>query len=272
MEPDDLSEAIAASEPAAEAADQAPPQATGGAEPELAPSAAEAAVLTEAAPTEAVTTEIDDLAWEASGATRASASLRGLSLPARLEAILYLKGRPVPLIELAEIAGIPPEAAELALITLMTDYAHRDTALEIHQEGRSFSLQLREGLGDLVQSLIPVDLSTAALRTLATIALKKRILQSELVELRGSGAYDHIKELLAQDFIERRRQSDGRSYWLSLSEKFHRTFTVKNDAAGNEGGAAKRRRLAEQAEEGTRPPSRPFPEGETDIDRPLLAS
>jgi segregation and condensation protein B len=154
-------------------------------------------------------------------------SLRSLSLPARLEAILYLKGRPVPLTELAEIAAIDRQEAELALITLMTDYAHRDTALEIRQEGQSFSLQLRDDLGDLVQTLIPVDLSTATLRTLATIALKQRILQSDLVELRGSGAYDHIKELLAQDFIERRRQSDGRSFWLSLSEKFHRTFAVQ---------------------------------------------
>jgi len=154
-------------------------------------------------------------------------SLRSLSLPARLEAILYLKGRPVPLSELAEIAAIDRQEAELALITLMTDYAHRDTALEIRQEGQSFSLQLRDDLGDLVQTLIPVDLSTATLRTLATIALKQRILQSDLVELRGSGAYDHIKELIAQDFIERRRQSDGRSFWLSLSEKFHRTFAVQ---------------------------------------------
>jgi segregation and condensation protein B len=88
---------------------------------------------------------------------------------------------------------------------------------------------LRDGLGDLVQNLLPVDLSTAALRTLATIALKKRILQSDLVDLRGSGAYDHIKELIAQNFIERKRQSDGRSFWLTLSEKFHRTFAIKTD-------------------------------------------
>jgi segregation and condensation protein B len=153
-------------------------------------------------------------------------SPRQLSLPARLEAILYLKGKPLTLGNLAEIAVVPREEAELALITLMADYAHRDTALEIRQEGQRYSLQLRESLGDLVQSLLPVDLSTAALRTLATIALKKRILQSDLVELRGSGAYDHIKELLAQNFIERKRQSEGRSYWLSLSEKFHRTFAV----------------------------------------------
>ena len=161
------------------------------------------------------------------GKAAATLALETLSISARLEAILYLKGRPLSLAELAELAGLEREATEWALITLMADYAHRDTALEIHQEGSRYSLQLREGLGDLVQNLLPVDLSTASLRTLATIALKKRILQSELVELRGSGAYEHIKELLAQDFIERRRQSDGRSYWLSLSEKFHRTFAVQ---------------------------------------------
>ncbi|MCP9941124.1 MULTISPECIES: SMC-Scp complex subunit ScpB [Synechococcales] len=159
----------------------------------------------------------------------ATEAIQGLSLPARMEAILYLKGRPLSLAELAEIAAVGREEAELGLITLITDYAHRDTALEVRQEGNRYSLQLRDGLGDLVQNLLPVDLSTAALRTLATIALKKRILQSDLVELRGSGAYEHIKELLAQNFIERKRQSEGRSYWLTLSEKFHRTFAVKAD-------------------------------------------
>ena len=161
--------------------------------------------------------------------TAASDAIAGLSLPARMEAILYLKGRPLTLRELAEIAAISSEQAEIALITLMADYAHRDTALEVRQEGQRYSLQLRDGLGDLVQNLLPVDLSTAALRTLATIALKKRILQSDLVDLRGSGAYDHIKELIAQNFIERKRQSEGRSFWLTLSEKFHRTFAIKTD-------------------------------------------
>ena len=161
--------------------------------------------------------------------TAASDAIAGLSLPARMEAILYLKGRPLTLRELAEIAAISHEQAEIALITLMADYAHRDTALEVRQEGQRYSLQLRDGLGDLVQNLLPVDLSTAALRTLATIALKKRILQSDLVDLRGSGAYDHIKELIAQNFIERKRQSEGRSFWLTLSEKFHRTFAIKTD-------------------------------------------
>ena len=151
------------------------------------------------------------------------------SLAARLEAILYLKGRPISIAELSELAQSELSDVEQALLVLTTSYAQRDTALEIVELKGRYCLQLRPGLGDLVQNLLPVNLSTATLRTLATIALKKRILQSELVDLRGSGAYDHIKELLAQDFIERRRQSEGRSYWLTLSEKFHRTFSVLPD-------------------------------------------
>ena len=153
------------------------------------------------------------------------------SLAAQIEAILYLKGRPIGLNELSELARAEPQGVQQALLTLSASYAQRDAALEIVEQNGRFGLQLRPALADLVQNMLPVNLSTATLRTLATIALKKRILQSDLVELRGSGAYDHIKELLAQDFIERRRQSEGRSYWITLSEKFHRTFSVLPDLA-----------------------------------------
>ena len=74
--------------------------------------------------------------------TDAEASLQpvssSLSLPARLEAILYLKGRAMTQGELAEIAGASRDEVDVGLITLMADYAHRDTALEIRQEGKRY--------------------------------------------------------------------------------------------------------------------------------------
>ena len=151
---------------------------------------------------------------------------RQISLPAKIEAILYLKGRPTPSKEMAELLGKDIGEVEKALWELKAGYAQRDTALEIKEINGFYSLELRQGLSQLVQDLLPADLSIATLRTLATVALKKKILQSELVELRGSGAYDHIKELVDKNFIERRRQKDGRSFWLTLSEKFHQTFSV----------------------------------------------
>lgn len=149
-----------------------------------------------------------------------------ISLPARIEGILYLKGRPTTSKEMAELLQEDLDNVEKALWELKAGYAQRDTALEINESNGFYSLQLRQGLGELVQDLLPADLSIATLRTLATVALKKRILQSELVELRGSGAYDHIKDLIDKNFVERRRQKDGRSFWITLSEKFHQTFSV----------------------------------------------
>ena len=162
------------------------------------------------------------------------AQITDISLPARLEAILYLKGKPLSLNEMAELVQESKASVEEALLALMAGYAQRDTALDLQEHNGLYSLQLRKGLGELVKNLLPVDLSLGSLRTLATIALKKRILQSDLVELRGSGAYDHIKELISQNFVERKRQSEGRSYWLTLSEKFHRTFSVLPDISSNE--------------------------------------
>ena len=83
---------------------------------------------------------------------------------------------------------------------------------------------------------MPSELKTSELRTLATIAIKKKILQSDLILLRGSGAYDHIKELLDKKFIVKRKQKDGRSYWISLADKFFQTFAVSNEYLSKIGG------------------------------------
>ena len=171
-----------------------------------------------------VTRPINSSSAKAEGS--AGAAPPGLSLPARLEAILYLKGRAVTLKELAQLACCSCEEASTALMILMADYAHRETALEIRQDGDGYSLQLRADLAELVHTLVPLNLGAATLRTLATIALKQPIRQAVLVDMRGSGAYEHIKELMAQGFIARRREQDGRSYWLTLTEKFHRTYTI----------------------------------------------
>ena len=102
-----------------------------------------------------------------------------------------------------------------------------------------FCLELKSTLNVFVEDLLPSELRTSELRTLATIAIKKKVLQSDLIILRGSGAYDHIKELINKKYIIKRKQKDGRSYWLSLSEKFFQTFAVSNEYLSQIGGTKK---------------------------------
>ena len=64
------------------------------------------------------------------------------------------------------------------------------------------------------------------LRTLAAIALSRPIRQSDLINIRGSGAYQHIQELVEQGFVRKRRQESGRSYHLEVTNKFHQYFEI----------------------------------------------
>jgi segregation and condensation protein B len=147
-------------------------------------------------------------------------------LASTIEAILYLKAQPLTITELAEFAGCDRRSAEEGLLELMSDYAHRDSALEVIETPKGYSLQLRESFQNLVHILIPADLGVGALRTLAAIALRGPIAQTELVELRGSGAYQHVQELVQQGFVRKRKQSDGRSSWVQVTDKFHQYFQL----------------------------------------------
>ena len=148
------------------------------------------------------------------------------SLKQKVEAVLYLKGQPMTLTAIAVALGCESEDAEIGLIDLISEYAHRDSALEIVETDAGFALRLRSEFEDLVNKLIPVDLGRGALRTLAAIALKKNIVQSELIELRGAGAYQHVQELVEQGFIKKKRQVEGRSSVLQVTAKFHQYFEI----------------------------------------------
>ncbi|MCY6493209.1 SMC-Scp complex subunit ScpB [Leptolyngbya sp. GGD] len=150
-------------------------------------------------------------------------------LTTTLEAILYLKAQPMTIAQLAELAGFDRQTTEEGLMELMSDYAHRDGALEIAETDSGYSLQLRETYQNLINALIPADLGVGALRTLAVIALKGPISQTELVEIRGSGVYQHIPELVELGFVRKRKNSDGRSSLVQVTDKFHQYFQINQD-------------------------------------------
>jgi segregation and condensation protein B len=152
---------------------------------------------------------------------------KNIPIAAKIEAILYLKGKPLSLSEIAEYATCDRFTAEEGIIELIENYARRDTALEVVETEHGYSLQLRSDFHDLVKVLIPVEFGVGALRTLAAIALHNPILQSELINLRGSGAYQHVQELVESGFVRKRRDQDSRSFALQITPKFHQYFQIE---------------------------------------------
>jgi segregation and condensation protein B len=161
-----------------------------------------------------------------------------MKLSTKIEAIIYIKSRPLSIEEIhaclhekegeSKISESDRELIEDGIIELMNDYAHRDSALEIMETEAGYSLQLKNDYAYLLQELVPAELGKGALRTLAAVALRNPILQTELIDLRGSSAYQQVAELVQLGFVRKREQADGRSYWLEVTNKFHQYFEINN--------------------------------------------
>lgn len=150
-------------------------------------------------------------------------------LKARIEAVLFTTGKALQTSEIAEILETDNDSIEEAMLELIMDYSSREGALEIDDEN-GYILQVKEEHMDIVEKLCPVDLKTAALRTLTVIALKEPIRQSYLKEIRGANAYEHVKELLDMGLISRHKDKNGRSFNIKTTPKFAEYFKLKGDA------------------------------------------
>jgi len=149
-------------------------------------------------------------------------------LKSRIEAVLFITARAVSLDEIATILDEETEHIEEAILELIMDYSSRGGALEIDDEN-GYILQVKEEYMDLVELLCPVDLKPAVLRTLSVIAIKQPIRQTDLKELRGSNAYDHVQELVEKGLVAKTKDKNGRSFNLKTTPKFTEYFKLKGD-------------------------------------------
>ena len=152
-----------------------------------------------------------------------------MDLKSRIEAVLFVTGRAVTLEEISKILETDEQEVQSAMLDLIYEYSSRDGALEIDDEN-GYILQVKEEYSDITDKLCPVDISNAVLKTLTVIALKEPIRQSELKELRGANAYEHVKELVDKGLISRHRDKNGRSYNLKTTPKFLEYFKIKGNA------------------------------------------
>lgn len=149
-----------------------------------------------------------------------------MSLKNHIEALLFLTDKPIKAAVIARTLNQDVQDIRKAMLELINDYETRNSALEIADED-GYMLQVKDEFSDLVDEFAPFELPTSLVRTLSAIAIKQPVAQSEVIKLRGAGAYDHIKELIARELIHRRE--DGRSPLLTTTKKFQEYFRLSKD-------------------------------------------
>jgi segregation and condensation protein B len=151
-----------------------------------------------------------------------------MSLKSRVEAVLFLTDKPVVAAVVAKLVNEDVQLVRQAIMQLIYDYEQRNCALEISDDDDGYMMQVKDEFANLANDLAPIDLPVAVVRTLSAIAIKQPVMQSEIVRIRGAGAYEHITTLIEKELIT--KKEEGRSHLLSTTKKFQEYFRLSQDA------------------------------------------
>lgn len=142
-----------------------------------------------------------------------------------LEAALFIAARPMSLAELYNVVNIPKPEIKKILESMKPHYD--DHGVRLIERDDLYELQIKDAYVKHVEHLAPErDFSRATMQTLSLIAFKSPVKQSEIVEIRGNRAYDHIKELLSKGLI--RSEPKGHTNILHITKKFLEYFNISS--------------------------------------------
>lgn len=148
----------------------------------------------------------------------------------KVEAILFTVGKEITPERIAHLCHLEKAEVESLLEQLQQEYAQRDHSLQLMRKDNGWKLTVRDAYIPLVSSVAEgTELDRPLTETLAVIAWKYPLLQSEVIKLRGSSAYEHMKLLEEQGFIAKEKQ--GRSFNVKLTGKFFEYFDLPSEEA-----------------------------------------
>ena len=117
----------------------------------------------------------------------------------KVEAVLFAVGKEITTERIASLCDLDLKQAEDIILTLQSSYEQKDHSLRIVTKDNGWKLTVRDEFVPLVSSIVTsTELERPLMETLAVIAWKYPIVQSDVIKLRGSGAYEHMKILEEQ--------------------------------------------------------------------------
>ncbi|MBT3836681.1 SMC-Scp complex subunit ScpB [Candidatus Woesearchaeota archaeon] len=148
----------------------------------------------------------------------------------KVEAVLFAIGKEISLERISMLCSLEIKDVKKTLKILQKDYANRDHSLQLVEKDAGWKLTVRDEFVPLVSSIVSsTELERPLMETLAVVAWKYPIVQSEIIKLRGSSAYEHMRELVEQGFIAKERS--GRTYKVKLTKKFFNYFDLPSEEA-----------------------------------------
>lgn len=155
----------------------------------------------------------------------------------KIEAALFLAARFLTVDELVRLTDVNPIMLKELLKKLEVKYTGGGSLCIVKREVEGhvyYKMDVKSSYAHYINKIASgkSEFTRAEQGTLAVIAYKQPIKQSIIVKIRGNKAYDHIKHFRQNDLVKARRL--GRTYEITLSEKFYDYFHIKKENLKNE--------------------------------------
>ena len=148
----------------------------------------------------------------------------------KVEAILFAVGKEITSERIASLCELDVPHVEGILAHLVAEYAQRDHSLQLVRKELGWKLTVRDEFVPLVSSIVSsTEMDRPMMETLAVIAWRYPIVQSDVIKLRGGGAYEHMKHLEELGFVEKEKYA--RTFKLKLTKKFFEYFDLPSEQA-----------------------------------------
>jgi len=147
-----------------------------------------------------------------------------------IEAALYVAGRPLDLKTLGSIIRTRSKKKTQKLARdLVKENERRSGALKILElEDKRFVMQLKAEYTSRVRRLAMRPLLSAGpLKTLSYVAYRQPVLQTQVINARGSHAYNHLKQLKDMGLIA--LENAGRTKMIRTADFFADYFGLSHD-------------------------------------------
>jgi segregation and condensation protein B len=149
------------------------------------------------------------------------------SLKALVEALLFVSQEPVTLERLQTVVeGVPAAEIQAAVDELVADYGAEGRGIHIVRAGGGWLFSTKPAHDREVRRLLQIErknrLTSAGLETLAAIAYRQPVTQSEISAIRGVDSTGTLKTLLEKKLIKivGRKKAPGNPLVYRTSDEF----------------------------------------------------
>jgi len=143
----------------------------------------------------------------------------------KVEAVLFASGSYMDADRISQLTDIPKKKVLKVLEELKEKYDKFDSSIEVFEDDNSWKLNVKQEYSSLVQKVVSgIEMAKPIMETLALVAYKSPVMQSDIINTRGTVAYEHLSYLEEKKFIT--REKFGRTYKLKITEKFNDYFDI----------------------------------------------